>query len=453
MLLRFGTANHLSIRDYQQLSLIATPLKDSTEGLLQVGEKAGFTDAIRKNNAAVPVVAVFGANAAGKSTVLRALEFFVVAIRDSHNAQSSRHGTPYTPFLLDDDSRFQPSRYDADFVLDDTRYHYGFTLDGEIINSEWLYSYPIGKQRQSRSVLFHRDATEEEVFYFGKNLKGDNKAISKFVRDNSLFLSAAAQNSHPHLTPIYEYFASGVSQRLDSIDESILLSKQMHAYFNADENQRKMATSFMRAADIGIADIKFSKKPTTEKTKLMIQEFEQFISKHSSTDVKLDEYLDKTEAQIFHSGKNGKHYPIRLEKESAGTKALLQLLGPVFNKLKNGGILIVDELNIALHPLVTKELINLFSHPDTNPGQAQLIFSTHDTSTLTTGILRRDQVWFVEKDEIGCTSLYSLSSIKCRNGDNFEKGYIDGRFGAIPMFGLGETHYKNIRPTPSTGKE
>jgi AAA15 family ATPase/GTPase len=432
---------------------MATPLKDATEGLLQVGENFDSMEGMKKNAAAVPVVAVFGANAAGKSTVLRALEFFVAAIRDSHNAQSTRHGTPYTPFLLDDESRHIPSRYDADFVLGGTRYHYGFTLDGEIINSEWLYSFPIGKQRQSRSVLFHRDSTEDEAFYFGKNLKGDNKTITKFVRENSLFLSAAAQNSHPHLTLIYEYFASGVSKRLNSIDDSLLLSKQMHAYFNVDEKQRKMATSFMRAADIGIADIQFSKKPTTEKTKLMIQEFEQFISKHSPTDIKLDELLDKTEAQIFHTGKNGKKYPIKLENESAGTKALLQLLGPVFDKLKHGGILIVDELNIALHPLVTKELINLFSHPDTNPGHAQLIFTTHDTSTLTTGLLRRDQVWFVEKDEAGSTSLYSLSSIKSRSNDNFEKGYIDGRFGAIPMYGLGNNYYKKIKSNSSDNED
>lgn len=444
MLLRFGTANHLSIRDYQELSLMATSLKDATEGLLQVGESPDSIDSTKKNIVAVPVVAVYGANAAGKSTVLRALEFFVAAIRDSHNAKSTRHGTPYKPFLLDDESRHTPSRYDADFVLDGTRYHYGFTLDGEIINSEWLYSFPIGTQRQSRSVLFHRDATEKEVFYFGKNLKGDNKAISKFVRDNSLFISAAAQNSHPHLSLIYEYFSSGVSKRLDSIDDSALLSKQMHAYFNIDEQQRKMATSFMRAADIGIADIQFSKKPTTEKTKLMIQEFEQFISKHASTDIKFDEFLEKTEAKIFHTGKDGKNYPIKLESESSGTKALLQLLGPVFDKLRNGGMLIVDELNIALHPLVTKELISLFSRPDTNPGHAQLIFTTHDTSMLTTGLLRRDQVWFVEKDKTGCTSLYSLSSIKSRSNDNFEKGYIDGRFGAVPMFGMSESDYKKI---------
>lgn len=444
MLLRFGTSNHLSIRDYQELSLVATSLKDTTEGLLHVGENLDM-DSAKKNISVVPVVAVYGANAAGKSTVLRALEFFVRAIRDSHNVTSNRLGTPYTPFLLDDESRHTPSQYDADFVLGETRYHYGFTLDGMIVNSEWLYSFPLGKQRQARSVLFHRDASEDEPFYFGKTLKGDNKAIAKFVRDNSLFISAAAQNSHPHLSLIYEYFSSGVSKRLDSIDETILLSKQMHAYFNADEQQRQMATSFMRAADIGIADIKFSKEPTNEKTKLMIQEFEQFISKHTSTaDVNFDELLEKTEAKIFHTGKNGKTYPIKLEHESAGTKALLQLLGPVFDKLRNGGILIVDELNIALHPLVTKELISLFSHPKTNPGQAQLIFSTHDTSMLTTGLLRRDQIWFAEKGDTGSTSLYSLSSIKSLRGDNFEKGYMEGRFGAIPLFGASETTYKEI---------
>ena len=439
MLLRFGTANHLSIRDYQELSLTATALKDPVDGLLQLtpGHEGGI--------AAVPVVALYGANASGKSTILRALDFFVNAIRISHTGTSARTGTPHDPFLLDDYSRNNPSRYDADFVIEGIRYHYGFELDGEIINSEWLFSFPPEHQRQSRTILFHRDATEEEQFHFGKSLKGDNKRISKLTRDNSLFLSAAAQNAHPILSNIYDFFHLGFSRRFDNIADENSMNKQLFAYFSQDEEQRNRAMSFLKAADIGIANIKFKKKPLGEKTKLLIQEFETIFSKHSEfKDLSIGDTLSSTETEIFHSGENSQPYPIKLEGESSGTKALLQLLGPVLRRLQFGGVLVVDELNIALHPLVSHEIIKLFSDPKTNPGGAQLIFTTHDTSMLTTGLLRRDQIWFVEKDTDGSTCIYALSSIKIRRSDDFEKGYIEGRFGAIPMFGLGEHEYQKI---------
>ncbi|MGR4042511.1 AAA family ATPase [Pseudomonas sp. 910_21] len=439
MLLRFGTANHLSIRDYQELSLTATSLKDPQEGLLRV------TPDVEKGISAVPVVALYGANAAGKSTILRALDFYVAAIRNSQTGATARRGTPYDPFLLDDDSRNEPSRYDADFVIDGIRYHYGFELDGEIINREWLFSFPPETQRQTRSVLFHRQATEEEPFYFGKNLKGDNKRIAKITRENSLFLSAAAQSAHPQLSEIYDYFDVGFLRRFDNIADENSMNKQLSAYFSQDDEQRKRALSFLKAADIGISDIHFKKKPIGEKTKLLIQEFEHLFSKHTDINgLDFEGSLSTVETEIAHAGSNFKSYPIKLQDESSGTKALLQLLGPVFTRLQIGGILVVDELNIALHPLVSHELIRLFSNPDTNPGGAQLIFTTHDTSMLTAGLLRRDQIWFVEKDRVGCTYLYALSSIKIRPSDNFEKGYIEGRFGAIPMFGLGENDYQKI---------
>lgn len=439
MLLRFGTANHLSIRDYQELSLTASSLKDPTDGLFRMTPESS------KGVSAVPVVALYGANAAGKSTILRALDFFVSSICRSHTGGTGRRGTPYYPFLLNEESRKEPSQYDADFVIDGIRYHYGFKLDGEIINSEWLFSFPPETQRQTRSVLFHREATETEVFYFGKSLKGDNKRISKLTRENSLFLSAAAQNAHPQLSDIYDYFEHAFSRRFDSIDDENRMNKQLFAYFSQDEEQRNRAMSFLKAADIGIADIKFKKKALGEKTKLLIQEFENIFSKHDELkDINFEDSISTTRTEITHFGHENKTYPINLSNESSGTKALLQLLGPIFTRLQLGGVLIVDELNIALHPLVSHELIKLFSDPTTNPGQAQLIFTTHDTSMLTTGLLRRDQIWFVEKDSIGSTCLYALSSIKIRQTDNYEKGYIDGRFGAIPMFGLSEHDYQKI---------
>lgn len=440
MLLRFGVSNHCSIREYQELSLVATTLKDSEAGLFEVSPIAAKRSPVSSKGSirVVPVVAIYGANAAGKSTVLKAFDFFVQGIVRSHERTAASEGTPHTPFLLEGSSKKAPSHYDADFVIGETRYHYGYSVDGKVIVSEWLYSFPLNTARQVRTVLFYRSKSEENEFYFGKALKGDNKRISKLTRPNSLFMSAAAQNAHPQLVPVFDFFFKKVSRRIEEPQSLEVVSEQLSVYFSDDEKRRTQVLNFLRAADIGIKEIDFSKTPIGEKEKLFRQDFEQILSKHIKdpsvlSGLKSD---DKTKVELLHHGVNGESIPIPLRFESAGTLSLLQLLGPVFSRLEEGGVLLVDELNNTLHPLVSRELIRLFSSPDTNPGKAQLIFTTHDTGMLSCGLLRRDQIWFAEKDNYGATHIYALSSIKIRASDNIERGYISGRFGAIPLFGI-----------------
>lgn len=432
MLLRFGTSNHRSIRDYQELFFTASPLKDQESGLLALTSEP----VTKAKHRGLPVLAIYGANAAGKSAVIDALDTYVTGIVWSHDRAGSDKGTAYDPFLLDKTSRDKPSRYDGDFVLGGARYHYGFTIDSEVVISEWMYSYPINAARETRTILFHRDSSNTEHFYFGKSLKGDNKRISKLVRKNSLFLSAAAQNSHPQLLPIYDFFYKKVSRRLDTDQPAAILGEQLYAYFANCPERYDQVVSFLRAADVGIAKVDFSKVPLTEQKIKILEDIEQLIAKHiANAELKDLHRGEETKVEILHVGEDLMQFPISLDNESSGTCALLQLLGPVFSKLYDGGVLIVDELNVALHPLVSRELIRLFSCPTSNPGKAQLIFSTHDTSILTAGLLRRDQIWFAEKDQFGATCIYPLSSINVRATDNLEKGYIAGRFGAIPFLG------------------
>ena len=432
MLLRFGTSNHRSIRDYQEIFFTASALKDDESVLLSLPAEANPSLKLR----VLPVVALYGANAAGKSALIDAMDTFVAGILWSQSRTSADKGTLYDPFKLDHTSREKASQYDADFILGVTRYHYGFTMDKEVIVSEWLYSYSLLSDRQVRTVLFHRDITQTEPFYFGKSLKGDNKRIAKLVRSNSLFLSAAAQNAHPTLQPIYDYFYKHVSRRMTTNDGgSAFLGEQLYNYFADDPDRYKKVVDFLRAADVGITKIDFSKVPLTEAQKKILEDLDQLLSKHVKNPKPLASKSEETKVEILHVGDGGAQFPIALDEESSGTRALMQLLGPVFNRLNEGGVLIVDELNVALHPLVSRELVGLFSNPETNPGKAQLIFSTHDTSILTSGLMRRDQIWFAEKDQFGATSIYPLSSIKVRSTDNWERGYITGRFGAIPFLG------------------
>ncbi|WP_271007248.1 AAA family ATPase [Paucibacter sp. B51] len=448
MLLRFGVANHGSIATYQELQLTATALKDAEHGLFVFGTGEGSPAS--KVFRVLPVAGIYGANASGKSTLLSAFEFFIGGIVTSHTGVAASAGTPYFPFRLDEESRKLPSQYDADVVLDGIRYHYGYVVDGKKIAREWLYSFDLAASRQARTILFIRETDDKLLteFQFSKSLRGENKLISKLVRPNSLFLSAAAQNAHPQLGPLFDYFYKNVAQRLDSAIEESTIPEQLETYFGNDEARRATAVEFLKAADIGIAGIDFSKAPIGERETLLLQELEQILRKHypKSEEISLIDGKKKERAKVslLHLGADGKKYPIALQQESSGTRALLQLLGPAFARLGSGGLLIVDELNSALHPLVSRELIRLFSSPVTNPGKAQLIFTTHDTNLLSGGLLRRDQVWFTEKDPTGATHVYALSDIKVRANDNLERGYLMGRFGAIPFMGCGLTDFANL---------
>ncbi len=441
MLLRFGTSNHRSIREYQEINFTASTLKDSEEGLLSLKHKSDEldNDSILKKIKVLPVIAIYGSNAAGKSTALHALDFYVDAIIHSHLRVAQRKGTPHNPFLLDTHSRNNESSYDSDFVIAGTRYHYGFKLDGERFTSEWLYAFNLHAKRQVRTVLFHRDHTEKDEFYFGPSLKGDNKRFVKSMRANSLYLSVAAQNAHPMLSEIYDYFLNKVSTRLEHDVGKTAMSRQLKKFFTENETNRTQAFDFLKSADIGVGDIEFKPIERDEATLTIMKDFQQLFKKHIDESLDFEEY-DSIEARLLHSGEDNIMYPIELSYESSGTLALLQLLGPIFSSLAKGGILIIDELNISLHPIVSREIVKLFSSPKTNTGNAQLFFTTHDTGMLTDGLLRRDQIWFVEKAKTGSTKLFSLSTVKVRGTDNFERGYIEGRFGAAPIFNRFKVH-------------
>jgi len=437
MIIRFGVANHRSIREYQELSLVATKLKDDESGLLIAGNEPLHQE-IPPDNAlrVVPVVALYGANASGKSTVLHALSTLVQMIVTSHESRERRW---FQPFLLDDESRKGPAKYDIDFVIDATRFHYGVETCSERIRSEWLYSYNLAAKRQTRTVLFHRDSEAAEEFYFGKTLKGENRQISRLVRKDSLFISAAAQNSHPQLTGVYDFFRNKFTSRLHSGTEA-MLADHLVAYFGSSETRRANALSFLRAADVGVSGMDFSKIPVGERVKTFSKGLEKLLGDYLSEIGQEEEFSlardERSDVKLVHSGGDGKTYSLEISAESAGTTSLLSLLGPIFERLAEGGVIIIDELNSTLHPLVSRKLIGLFSDPETNPKGAQAIFTTHDTNILGGGSLRRDQIWFAEKDREGATHLYAMSDIKVRASDNLEAGYLSGRFGAVPFYGV-----------------
>ena len=443
MLLRFGVKNHRSIATYQELSLVATTLKDDESALLEPIQREFSEDSNSKTLKVLPVIAIYGANAAGKTTVLKALDFMSAFVVESHSGTASSDKTPFSPFLLDENSHNKPSDYDVDIAIDGMRFHYGFSLNGRVILREWLYSYDLRADRQVRNTLFVREESSDEnqtKFKFGKSLRGENQAISKLVRNNSLFLSAAAQNAHVQLTVIFDFFSKKLVRRFDSSLSAHFIADQLSTYFGEDEKRKNMALQFLKSADIGVFSLDISMVPVGEKTRKLLEDFEKIFHSHfpEHKGSLLADNNKQVEANLLHYGVNKKPYAIKLENESSGTLSLLQLLGPIFARLVSGGVMVVDELNSTLHPIISREIIRLFSSKETNPKGAQLLFTTHDANLLSGNLLRRDQIWFAEKSLEGATIIYSLSDIKIRAKDDFVRGYLTGRFGAIPLIGCSE---------------
>ncbi len=418
MLMRFSVANHYSIRDHQELSLVASSLRDRATQLISVeGLREKF----------LPVVGIYGANASGKSNFLWAINFMCKAILHSHTGGSAAGGVPRHPFLLDAEARQAPSQFDCDVLIDGIRYHYGFVIDDQKVLEEWLYVYPARK----RQVWFVRRWDSDPVFLFGKALRGKNQTIRSLTRDNALFLSAAAQNNHEQLSKVYEHFKNTLMFRLTPTTRP---DPRTSLYLEKDE-EKKRIIDFLRMADIGIATSQMEEIKLSEDSAPFYEDLTSLIKKYVKDDIELPPMEDTKTLKLGHRASGGEHIFLELEAESRGTLRLLSILGPIFEALKKGGTIVIDELNTSMHPLLSRKLIELFGSSNSNTSGAQFIFTTHDTNLICGDVLRRDQVWFTEKDKEGATHLFPLTDFRTRNTDNVERGYLQGRFGAIPFLG------------------
>jgi predicted ATPase len=416
MLLRFGAANHYSIREYQELSLTASKaIKDDGPALLTA-------PSVRQD--VLPVALIYGANASGKTNFWAAARTFRRRIIESFRVSAPDEAIPRAPYCLDPDAEEQPTRFDCDFVLDGVRYHYGYEFTEKRFEREWLYSFPEGTRR----TLFNRDFKETAIS-FGKTLKGRNRFIeTSLMRENALFLSTAAQASHPQLLPIYEYFRTrftGIGPGAEDSAPSV------------EDDFDPRVIRFLKMADTGVVGARVERHSPDEDDKkryiALRNAIKPFMGDSPAT--LPDDPGDIVEVFLAHQTRSGKPVDIDLNNESRGTIRLITLLPGLFRALDQGSAIFVDELESSLHTLLCQEIVALFSSPKSNPNGAQLIATTHDTNLLCSDVVRRDQIWFVEKDDGGESHLYPLTDIKTRNTDNLEKGYLKGRFGAIPYFG------------------
>jgi len=417
MLLRFAVANYLSIQERQELSLVSTSLKDREEGLIECSQAPA--------GRLLPAAIIYGANASGKSNFVLAIRWFRTAIMRSHSHYRPGGNIPRQPFALDPASASRPSVFDVDFVVEDVRYHYGFEATDKAFTAEWLYAFPRGR----RQIMFERRGERE--IDFGRELKGRKEVIADLMRPNSLFLSTAAQNGHEELSRISSFFES------ISIETSISVGGAKISSAMGEGGVDERVIAFLGKLATGITGYRRGKLDKTNIDKLEIERvILKALNERFGARIELD--LQERQSPIIelaHRGIGADQVYFDIDRESAGTRKMLLLLGLVYRALDTGSCVVADELEVSLHTQACEAIVSLFLNKSTNPKGAQLIATTHDTNLMLSALLRRDQIWFTEKDDGGATHLFPLSDIRTRQNDNIEKGYLQGRYGAIPFAG------------------
>ncbi len=422
MLVEFSVANFRSFKDRVTLSMEATHLT-SNPANKDVDQNNVFEiNGLRLLKSA----AIYGANASGKSNLAKALSFMKWFILSSSRETQTIDDIPVDLFKLSTDSQKEPSILEIVFLLDEKLYRYGFTVNSESVMSEWLYYIP--SQRETK--LFVR---EGEDFDIAKKFEAEG--VQNRTRHNSLFLSVAAQFN----VSVAEHILEWMKQHLNIIsglEDDAYGGFTISCLLNDRNKDRKKAIlRLIKQLDLGIGDVSIDKIPVTPEVRNSLpSELKRFLvdSREAPNLVSV-----ATKHPVFNrEGERVTDIEFSLEdQESEGTQKIFSLSGPLVDTLGNGKILVVDEFDARLHPLISRSIIELFNSPKTNPNNAQLIFMTHDSNLLTKHLFRRDQIWFTEKDRYGATDLYSLAEYKVRNDASFERDYIKGRYGAIPFIG------------------
>jgi AAA15 family ATPase/GTPase len=416
MLIEFRVTNFRSIKETQTLSLVAGVAKEfMRENTFEPG-LPGFPRLVRS-------AVVYGANAAGKTNLLRALQFMQGLVLNSAAFQEGVR-IAHTPFKLNKATANQSSEFEVVFADDGVRYEYGFAVDAERLHKEWLIAYPHGRPQNWFERTYHAKKKEYE-WQFSTKLKGSPRVWRDATRGNALFLSTAIQLNSEQLRPVFQWF----QKKLVLIGMGGSQFNQVLTYQLLEQPDGKQKLlRFIHAADLGIDDLSLQRQPM-----MPVAVAEGNVVREPAPASAVPMLIRVTS---FHKATDtSESIPLDIGDESHGTQILFQSAGAWLNVLKNGEVLIYDELDTSLHPLMTRFLIRLFHSQSTNQKNAQLVFTTHDTSLLDSDLFRRDQVWFVEKDKKNASNVYPLSDFSPRKDEALERGYLRGRYGALPFIG------------------
>ena len=419
MILEFSITNYRSFLTTQSLTLTANTATELQEENTFVSPVSNLPRLLRS-------AVVYGPNAAGKSNLVQAIAFMKRFVLSSAKESQEGEKIDATPFLFNLQSSQKPSEFEVLFIQDGIRYQYGFAVNPEKVTGEWLFAYPEGRAQK----WFERNydpETQRETWYFGPKFTGHRKVWQEATRSNALFLSTAIQLNNEQLKPVFRWF----DKTLVVLGERERIAPVFSTGECEEAEKKNKILKFMNAADLSIIDISLEKKKFSMED--LPPDMPQSIKKEIAEDLKGKKL---TRLLFMHpSSDNGEDVALDFDEESAGTRKLFTLAGPWLDVLDKGLVFFMDELDTSLHPLLVRFLLSLLHNPETNRHNAQLIFATHDTTVLDQTLMRRDQVWFVEKDEENATRLYPLSDYKPRKGEALQKGYLYGRYGALPFPG------------------
>ncbi len=408
MLIQFAVVNYRSIKDEATLSLVAGPGGEHRERNVRVPVMQGdlrATPLLRS-------VAIYGANAAGKTNLIRALGAMREIVVGSSRTDAE---LPVTPFLLNAEHNGQPTRFEIACVVAGVRCQYGFSATKDMVVGEWLYAWPRGRPQ----LWFKRQRANigEPAFEFGGKLLGDREVWRRATRNNALFLSTAATLNSTQLRPLYDWFKT----RLHVV--GIGGWNPSYSAQCAQGERKAAVVRLLQAADLAVSDLRVVEREITEDmiSDELPSEMKKFILGKRVHDV-----------YFVHQNPAGRPVELDLSEESDGTQKMFALAGPWVDVLEEGHVVVVDELHDNLHPMLVRHLVERF-HEAALSSDAQLVFSTHDTSILNQDVFRRDQIWFCERNARHETELVPLSDFRPRKGiENLERGYLAGRYGAVP---------------------
>lgn len=423
MLIEFKVANFRSIREAQTFSLVAGNADKELPGCVIDRELPGLSGVRFLKGAAI-----YGANASGKSNVLETMRF--VADLALHSATRLQPGAPTgtQPFKLDRESAGKPSEFEVTFVAEGVRFVFGFAATTERVVEEYLVAYPKGVPQRWYERRY--DAAKDAYEWSRQSTAfQQDRSLQSKTRPNSLFLSVGAQFNHEQLTRVYEWFANGLRFIHPDIGSSVqpgssaeILCQRVH---------RDRLLRLLRHADLGIADAQVVERddgmiPLPQGLWLSLGGGLDADGRPSS--------MKRLEVSLTHQADGVDPVALDFEKEeSAGTRRFFSLVGPWTDVLDHGRTVFVDEIETSLHPNLVKELLRLFLSNEGNPKGAQVVFTTHNPLLLDGTLMRRDQVWFTEKSKAGATHLYPLTDYQPRKDEALAKGYLAGRYGAIPF--------------------
>lgn len=408
MLIEFSVMNFLSFKEKVTLSLEKESGNENEENTF-----------VFNNEELLKTAVIYGANASGKSNLIKAFTTAILMVRNSNMIPIGGKWDILKPFLFSEDTKNGPSEFEFIFITNKIKYRYFFSADVNKIYNESLDAY----YSQKPTNIFTRKNTAEYSF-----INSDKKTLESIASkntENKLFLSTATTWNYEKTKDAFLWFLNSIDT-YGSFDS--MLDQDLINYSNNEEDLKEFTLKLLKESDIFIKDLRVSyEEKDVENSSFIINNQKQGALKTKSVKIAMDH-------EITDSQDEKNIYTLDFEDESSGTKilfALAPILKRAFEKTK---IIIVDELEKSLHPTLVKYIIKLFNNEKLNTKNSQLLFTTHAISLLSLDLFRRDQIWFIEKNSLtGNSDLYPLDSFSVRKEENIEKGYINGRYGAIPF--------------------